>query len=45
MKNKSALLLTIGLGLSLVAGWLLAFSGFGIPEGVGRQLHRLCYRM
>ncbi len=29
MKNKSALLLTMGLGLTLVVVWLLIFSSFG----------------
>jgi parallel beta-helix repeat protein len=32
MKNKSLLLLTAGLGLTLAAVWLLALAGFGIPE-------------
>jgi len=30
VKNKSALLLTVGLSLALAAGWLLTFSGFSI---------------
>ena len=32
MKNRTALLLTIGLGLSLAAVWLLTLAGFGVPE-------------
>jgi parallel beta-helix repeat protein len=32
MKTKSLLLLTIGLGLTLAAVWLLALSGFGVQE-------------
>ena len=32
MKNKSLLFLTVGLGLTLAAVWLLTLAGFGIPE-------------
>jgi len=32
MKNKSLILLAISLGLTLTAVWLLALTGFGIPE-------------
>ena len=31
MKNKTALLFTIGVGLALVTGWLLTLAGVGTP--------------
>ena len=38
MKNKSALLLAIGLGLAFAAVWLLTVSGFGVQEARAASL-------
>jgi parallel beta-helix repeat protein len=38
MRNKSAVIFTIGLGLTLVAVWLLALLGFGVPDARAESL-------